>query len=96
MVVHTLPILVGPGTFNPITPNTTLTARWVKITTVGGPGVVGGVADPVDANNGARIPAGVIIELPENTTDPTDVYQLSELKAFMPNAGTSMQFTYGS
>lgn len=95
MVVHTLPTITGPVTASPITTNPSLTAKWILFTSVGGASVVAGVGDAVDATDGAKLVNNVPVMYPQNHTDATDVYQLSQMQAFVP-AATTLTITYGS
>jgi len=95
MTVHTLGDIVGPVTA-PLTPDPTLTAKWILFLATGTTGaVVCGLGDTAGAVNGAHLQPTVPVLYPPNPTDATDVYQLSQMHAYVP-AGTTLTVTYGS
>lgn len=99
MVVHTLQDIVGPLTAKPIVADPNLTAKWIlfNASTSGGgtSAVVCGLDDKADATHGAHLQPNVPVLYPQNPTDPTDVYQLSQMQAYVPS-GTTLTVTYGS
>ena len=98
MTVHTLGDIVGPITVA-LTTDSTLTAKWIlfNAATSGGgtAAVVCGVGDTAGSVNGAHLQPNVPVLYPPNPTDATDVYQLSQMHAYIP-AGTTLTITYGS
>jgi hypothetical protein len=101
MTVHTLGDIVGPVTAASLAVDPSLTAKWILFTatTAASAGVQGAVVagkgDTVGPVNGAHLQQNVPVLYPPNPTDPTDVYQLSQMQVYVPS-GVTLTITYGS
>jgi hypothetical protein len=73
-------------------------AKWILLnaTTSGGgtAAVVASVGETADATHGAHLQPNVPILYPQNQNDPSEVYDLSKLQAYVPS-GTTLTITYG-
>ena len=94
MTVHTLPDIVGPSTATFTIPaGQTNKARWIIFTASGSTAAVVGDSNS-GAARGARLVPSIPITYPQNSCDVTDLYDLTNMTAYVPS-GTTLTVTYG-
>lgn len=88
MTVVTLPDISATGVLGAAG----ATARWIKLTPSAAGSRVGDAS--VGATQGSVMASGVPYELPQNAADPSDRYNLGQVKVYVASGTVSV--TYGS